>query len=339
MPNRLQSLDSWLLWKEHTQGRSINTVDKYRGYILRWFSWLDKQGSKVDFLKADREQLEQFSGIEAHKQGLSPRSRRTLVAALRGFYTWLEKNNHIKNNPACSLEYPVAGSALPVAASLETAQKLLMAPDLNTFKGVRDSAILYMLIGGGLRLSGLCKLNESRLHWITEEDDKQRLLVRVTEKGNRDRYVPMPAETRLMMQAYLSHAELDEIDRRLPNGDKVVFVSTNNRKVAEHEYHGEKRRIGPRSVQAMIERYGQRCGVPSSELHPHAFRHLYGTELAEGDEDILVRQALLGHKDPKTTEIYTKLASRKLAQAVDRSGPMSKLRTPAADLIREVKGL
>lgn len=334
---RVQYLDDWLLWKQHNQGRAAATVDKYRGYILRLFDWLDRQG--VEYSRVTRDQLDQFAGIWSHQQGLSPRSRRALVAALRGYYAWLQRQGAVATTPASGLEYPKAGRSLPTAASLRTAETLLMAQDLGTFLGVRNAALLGLLVGGGLRLAELCRLNDTDLLWIQERNKPQRLVVRVKGKGDKQRLVPLPAESRLLLRAYLGHPDLAAIDRTLESGEQVLFVSTNNRNIPEHEYRGERRRLSPRSVQDMIETTGSRLGIARAELHPHALRHLYGTELAEDNVDLLQRQALMGHEDPKTTQIYSHLAHRRLAEVVDKSGPLSKITTPVSDLLREVDGL
>jgi integrase/recombinase XerD len=294
--DRIVLMDEWLVWKRYNEGCAVSTADKYRGYLVRLFQWMDKQHPPIQFEAVVPDQLDLFTGLESHKQGMSPRSRRALVAAVRGFYKWLDKRGVTKSNPAAALEYPDAGRALPIPASLATADKLIMAPDLATFAGVRDAAILGVLIGCGLRLSGLCRLNESHLVWYQDPGVKaQRLVLRITEKGGKDRVVPAPAETRVLLRAYLNHPDLDGIDRLLKNGDRVVFISVNNRRIPEHEYRGEQRRMRPRSVQSMILKYGLKLGLPLNELHPHAIRHLYGTELAEGSEDLLIRQALLGY--------------------------------------------
>lgn len=339
MPDRLEHLDNWLLWLQHNKGRAVATVDKYRGYVRRLFAWLDRQQPPIPYDRITRDQLDRFAGLESHQQGLSPRSRRALVASLRGYYAWLQRAGAVTATPAATLEYPKAGRSLPTAASLRTAEQLLMAQDLSQFTGVRNAAMLGLLIGGGLRLAELCRLNESDLLWIQDKARRQRLVVKVHGKGDKHRLVPLPGESRLLLRAYLGHPDLDAIDRRLEDGDQVLFVSTNNRKIPEHEYRGERRRISPRTVQDTIERHGRRLDIPRAELHPHALRHLYGTELAEDNVDLLVRQALMGHEDPKTTQLYSHLAHRRLAQVIDKSGPMTKIRTPVSDLLREVDGL
>lgn len=86
----------------------------------------------------------------------------------------------------------------------------------------------------------------------------------------------------------------------------------------------------------MVLRHGRRAGVPEDQLHPHAVRHLYGTELAEDDVDLLIRQQLLGHADPKSTEVYTHLAARKLTSSVDRANPLAKIKSPMSQLLQEL---
>jgi len=328
----MELIEEYLRWKLFNQGKSVGTCTKYRCYLTRLNDYL-----AGDLLAATRDQLEAFVGIDAHKAGMAPRSRRAMVASVRGFYQWLEREKKIVSNPAESIEYPNAGNKLPTAASLQTAERLLMAPDLDTFKGVRDAAILALLIGGGFRVAGLCQLNESHLLWQRDIDDSERLIIKVLEKGKKERLVPMPSEARLLLRAYLGHPQLKAIDRTLTDGDKVLFVSLRNRTIPEHDYHGARRRISPKSVDDMIKLYGNKLGLPPEQLHAHAMRHLYGTELAESDMDVLKGQALLGHADPKTTAIYMKLATRKLSRVVDIASPLRKIQTPVSELLQHIE--
>ncbi len=325
-------IDDYLIHKESSEGRSASTVDKYRGYLHMLQAWID---GPIE--KATAEQLLTFTGAYAHKElQLTPTARRPLVAAVRGFFGWLEEREIVKRSPAASIPYPKSGRKLPTAMQLGSAEKLLMQPDLGTFIGVRDAAILSILIGCGPRISGVAGLNESHLIW-TQTQGEIELAIIFEEKGQRQRMVPAHPDTMWMVRAYLGHPELEGIDRSLPDGDRVLFVSVGNKRVPAHEYHGEARRISARSIDNKIKQYGEKAGIPASELHAHALRHLFGTELAESDIDVLVRQALLGHADPKTTEIYTHLAMRKIIKASRHASPLSKIRSPVTGLSKIMK--
>jgi len=328
----MELIEQFLQWLEFNKGRSVNTCIKYRLYLVRLNDYLPSE-----LISAERGELESFVGIDAHKSGMSPKSRKPMVAAIRGFYTWLYREEKISNNPSEAINYPSVGNKLPTAASLQTAEKLLMGPDLNTLKGVRDAAILALLIGGGLRVSGLRKLNESHLLWTEDDDGTERLTLKLTEKGDKDRLLPMTTEARLFIRAYLGHPNLKHIDRTLSNSDKVLFISLRNRSIPEYDYRGELRRLSARSINDMIHLYGEQQGLPTNQLHSHAMRHLFGTEMAESDIDLLQRQTLLGHADPKTTEIYTKLATRKLARVVDVASPLRKIKTPMTDIAKIIE--
>lgn len=341
-PRFVELVAAFESWLEHNKGRAKATCEKYGEYLLRFGAWfLEPPEDQVlrpigaSPLECEPEDVQRFCGPVAHHAGIGARGRRPMVAALRGFYAWLAKRGEISGSPAEKLEYPAAGRRLPRAAELEHADAMLMAMDITTFLGLRDAAMLSLLIGCGLRVSGVVSLNESQLLW-TNDDQGEQLVVLVREKGARERMVPAPVEVALLLRSYLGHLELGRIDRLLPDGDRVLFVSTNNRAIAPHDYHGERRRISVHTFTERLDAYGAKAGVPPGQRNPHAFRHLYGTELAESDVDLLMRQALMGHEDPKSTAIYTRLAMRKLRETVSRAAPMAKLRSPLVLSLREI---
>ncbi|WP_109341095.1 tyrosine-type recombinase/integrase [Saliniradius amylolyticus] len=321
----------WLDYKLMNEGKSARTVDKYAGYLLRLQNYLDKP-----LLEAERDDLVNFTGLHLHSEGFKPRSRRAVVAAVRGFYAWCLKNQHISQDPARDLEYPKSGQRLPTSMSLSHAEKLLMQPDIATFTGVRDAAILALMMGCGFRMGGITALNDSNLIWYKHQD-KDRLAIRVIEKGDKERVIPVPVEAMLLLQAYLGHRELHDIDRLLENGDRVLFVSTGNRLVPACDYRGEERRLSARSIDKFIKRYAEDAGIPNAEAHAHALRHLVGTELAEESATSFEIQSILGHADPKTSQTYIKLAVRKLTDVLDKANPLEKLNTPISPLAKEFK--
>lgn len=325
-------IDQYLQWFQHNKGRAERSVIKYRQSIERLQSYLTELDKTLE--SAQFSDLEEFTGIYAHKTlALTPRARKPLVAAIRGFYTWAAKSGHLIRNTAEELEYPKSGRRLPRAMGLGNAEKLLMQPDLDTFIGIRDAAMIGILIGCGPRVSGLCSLNQEDLQWYQDGEHK-RLVIRFNEKGDKERLVPAPPETTMLIHAYLGHPEIDQIDRLLEDGTNVLFVSTQNYTVPEHEYRGEARRLRTNGVYERIRRYGEHAGIPMEELHPHALRHLFGTEMVEDDINILISQDLMGHEDPKTTQTYSRLAIRKKIEAIDKASPMRKISTPVTEMVR-----
>jgi site-specific recombinase XerD len=106
--------------------------------------------------------------------------------------------------------------------------------------------------------------------------------------------------------------------------------------LAAHEHIGEKRRLTTKAIRDVINRYGKRLGIPAAELHPHAMRHLFGTELQEEDTPTLSISELMGHADPKSTAIYAQLAMRKKMATMDRAAPLSKMKTPVSELLKRL---
>lgn len=328
----VELINSFLEFKQHNAGRSERTVQVYRLALDRLVEFFGDR----DPLQADHDQLVVFSGIWLHKKGLTdPRSRRTHVAAVREFYRWMLDNKHIRGNPAVGLPYPKVGRKIPRVMTLKNAEKLMWAPDFSTFEGVRDGAMLGILIGCGLRASGIVGLNVSNV--VEDElDGKVRLILKVKEKGDKERRMPVPIEADMMLRMYMAHEELANIDRTLKDGDQVLFVSTMNRTCSIDEYRGERRRMSRKSVNGLVHKYGQRAGIPEDQMHPHAMRHLFGTELVEDDVNLINAQKLLGHADPKSTEIYTHTAMRKLTREMDRANPLAKMTTPVSDLLKQL---
>lgn len=325
-------IGGFLEFKQHNAGRSERTVQVYRLTLTRLLEFFGDS----DPLLATHDDLVVFSGIWLHRRGLTdPLSRRPHVAAVREFYKWLLDNKHIRGNPAVGVPYPKSGRKIPRVMTLKSAEKLMWAPDFSTFEGVRDSAMLGLMVGCGVRASGLVRLNVSNVI-EGELDGKARLILKVTEKGDKERRIPVPIEADMLLRVYMAHEELKDIDRLLDNGDQVLFVSLRNRTITADEYRGERRRLNRRSVLEMVIKYGEQADIPADQLHPHAMRHLFGTELIEDDVNMLLAQKLMGHADAKSTDIYNHTAMRKLTREIDRANPLAKMRTPISDFLKQM---
>lgn len=336
-------VDAYLEWLLHNRGRSEATISKYRGHLDRLGAWFaDPPADRTlapstrDPMAAAPEDLELYAGLVAHHRKLSARARRPLVSALRGFYAWAATKGHVDINTAATLPQPKAGQPLPWVSSLQEAERMLLSPDITTLEGLRDASMFLLLMGCGIRVSGLCSMNESSLEWYVDDDGRELLNIRVVEKGKKERIVPAPQEASMLLRAYLGNDELHAIPRALPDGDAVLFVTFNNRTIAACDYHGEARRMTPAAVRGVIKKHAAVAGVRPQVAHPHALRHLYGTEMAEDKVDLLELQSLIGHVDAKSTAIYTATARRRLRSTVDRSNPLAKMRGPLLDTLRSL---
>lgn len=335
-----EAIDAWLEWMKG-RGRSARTLEAYGLALRRLHEFLREDGQAL--LDADAGQLELFTGIHLHRMNVVARSRAPYISAVKGFFAWAAARRIIrKASPARELQHPVAGRPLPNTISLENAERLMWAPDMSTFIGIRDAAMLAMLIGCGLRVSGLVGLNEGDLQ-VTQINKAARLIVRVTEKGNKTRMIPVPKEAEMLLRVYMGHEELAQIDRdvQVKRGqatvaDRVLFVSTKAGSIAPEDHRGERRRLTRKGVHDMMQRYGQRLGIPKEQLHPHALRHLFGTELTESDVSLASTQDLMGHADPKSTAVYIQLAQRRRAQIIDQHAPLSKMKTPVSELLKRL---
>lgn len=326
------AIQQFLDFKQHNRGRARRTLQIYRHALDHLVGFLGKK----DLLSATTDDLLAFTGPWLAKRNIIAAGRRPYIAAVRQLYGWLHSQRVLDVDPSIGVPYPKSPKNLPRAISLADSEKLMWAPDFNTFDGIRDGAIIMLLTGCGMRVSGLVALNESDV-MPQVVDGKKRLFLRLTEKGDKVRLVPVPAEADLQLRVYMEHPQLKEIDRQLENGDRVLFISVRNRRIHPKDHRGEARRLTRAAVLLMIKKYGRAQGLPEKYLHPHSIRHLYGTELAEGDVHVLVQQQLLGHEDPKSTAIYTHLATRKLFKEVDRANPLSKMNTPTSEILQRFK--
>lgn len=320
---------AFLEWKRINRGRSARTIEVYGLALRRLGEFLAGR----DHRTVQPDELLIFTGKWLYDRGLvDPLSRKTHVSAVREFYRWAKATRRALENPAELVPHAKAGRRLPRVMTLEMGERLMWAPDFSRFEGVRDAAIIGLLIGCGLRVSGLVGLNAGNLV-VQVIDGRPRMVLRTTEKGGKERQLPVPLQADMLMRVYLDHPDLAAIDRRLPSGDEVLFVSLRNRTVPPHEYRGEARRLSDKGVQRMLLKYARKAGVPEHLAHPHALRHMFGTELAEDDVPTATAAELMGHDDMKNTKIYQQLAMRKKTKVIDQAGPLAKMRTPASELL------
>jgi integrase/recombinase XerD len=233
-----QAIDAWLEWLAGSRGRKPRTIEAYGSRDPRLHEYLKEFGTRC---RRRRSQLETFTGLWLHKKGVIARSRIPYVSAVKGFYKFAAARGICRRNAAKELEHPKTGKPLPRVISLANAEKLMWAPDMGTFIGIRDAAMLSLLVGCGPRISGLVALNESDLR-ATQIGNEARLTVTFTEKGERHALDGRAEGSADAAARVPGHEELKAIDRNIEprpgQRDRVLFVSVRSDEAAAARARG-----------------------------------------------------------------------------------------------------
>ena len=284
----LQHYEQYLLLE---QGLSANTREAY-GRDLRRF--LDYAGARhVDALDVDLPLLEDYVQ-HLFEAGIAASSMARMISSVRSFYRYLQIDGYLGQDPTELLETPRQPKHLPEVLTLEEVERILDAIDLSTPEGQRDRCLIELLYSCGLRVSEVCALRLSDLFF----DEG---FVRVIAKGDKQRVVPISPRAMHEVHNWLD-ARADIAVK--PEDEDVLFVSARR-----------GRRLSRVTVFHNIKQHVAAAGIDKS-VSPHTFRHTFATHLLEGGASLPAIQAMLGHEDIGTTEIYTHLDSAYLRRQV-----------------------
>ena len=271
-----------MLWME--RGLSENTLSAYRSDLLAYASWLNHKGVRLE--EAQDADLREYLG--GFKQ-LSARTLARRLSSLRRFYIYFVREGLMQHDPSARVESPRIGRPLPKSLTETEVEALLNAPDISTPLGLRDRAMLEVLYATGLRVSELTGLT------LTQINLRQGL-VRVTGKGNKERLVPLGAESLDWLQRFLNEGRPGLVKNKIPD---ALFPNRRGEAMTRQAFWH------------LIKRYAQVAGIAKS-LSPHVLRHAFATHLLNHGADLRVVQMLLGHSDISTTQIYTHVARERL---------------------------
>lgn len=289
------------LVKEHLtylqveKGLARHTLESYRRDLARLDRWATKSGKSVaDLQRPDlRKWIAQLS-----REGLAPSSVARAVSAARGFFRFLMLDGHIKHHPAEDLDTPQKFSYLPTFLTEEEIDRLFAAPDVSTDEGVRDRAMLELMYAAGLRVSELVNLKQA-------EVDLHAGVVNCHGKGSKERRVPVGKSAIHWLQKYAT-VKASYGESRYPN----LFL---------HRGKPLRRQV----AWTIIKTYANGLGL--NNVSPHTLRHSFATHLLQHGADSRSVQALLGHSDISTTQIYTHITDRHLRKAYDSHHPRARV--------------
>jgi integrase/recombinase XerC len=268
---------------------------------------IEKRGPGVELGSVDKLLLRSWLGQVS--RGVSPTTLSRKLSSARAFFAYLERESAIEKNPVALIQSPKLRRKLPTFLPAEKAASVMEAPleaNVRELDRLRDSALLELLYGSGLRVSELTSLDLEHLDLSREE-------VRVLGKGNKERLVPVGDKARAALELYVARRAEFRHPKRGDQEPRALFLGRLGR------------RIGVRWVQKLVQRYGA-LGAGRSDLHPHALRHSCATHLLEGGADLRVIQELLGHSSLSTTQRYTHVSIDRLMAVYDQAHPLAKRR-------------
>jgi tyrosine recombinase XerC len=279
---------------------SAHTLAAYRSDLAQFEAWAERKG--IGSLGAvTRGHVRAFVAELSAERNLARRTIARKMSAVRSLISWAVENELLERDPTEAVSVPKLDQPLPRVLRVPDVAALCDLPPSDDPAGLRDRAMLEVLYASGLRVSELCSLD------LDDLDLAQGTLI-VTGKGRKERKVPFggPAEQALTTYIRLARpALLGRSDN--PPEPGALFVNSRGR------------RIGPRSVRAMITKYTRAEGMKA--ISPHDLRHSFATHLLDGGADLRSVQELLGHENLATTQIYTHVSTERLKAVYEQSHP------------------
>lgn len=294
MEDLSSTIDLYLNHVKVERGLSPHTVEAYARDIASFADFSQDQG-------ADGKPVsdEMISRYMAHlsQNGIARRSQARVLSALRGFFRHLHEEKLIATNPTEDIDAPKPHRVLPLIITVDEMERLLIAPDIETPRGMRDATMLHTMYASGLRVSELVSLR------LTDVDLEAGFLA-VTGKGEKRRLVPLGEWAVDMIERYLAGVRPLWA---LPS-QPAVFLTNRRAPMTRQGFW------------LVVKKYAVAAGI-DAKLSPHKLRHSFASHLLDRGADLRSVQAMLGHVDISTTQIYTHVTNTRIAKVHKRSHP------------------
>ena len=277
---------------------SPHTVEAYRSDLEQFRHFLGETFQVPDFPEAEYRHVRQWVA-QLLSEGVSPRSVRRKLSALKTFYRFLEREKAILHNPMDKITAPKMSRRLPSFVTESQMEQLLQAgeEDCTSFEEIRDAMIMESFYALGLRLSELIGLR-------CRDVDTGRLQVRVLGKGGKVRLLPFAPAFGERLQAYMAAREAAFGSAR---PDAFLFVTDKGSP------------LYPMLVYRLVRRWLEPAAV--ARKSPHVLRHTFATHLLDEGADLNAIKELLGHANLSATQVYTHTSVAKLKEVYHQAHP------------------
>ncbi len=282
--------ESFLLHLSTERRLSANTLESYGADMRRFVEFLESRG--IDARAFTRGHFLSYL-TSLREGGLSARSASRHVSSMRSFFRYLVREGHLSGSPIAEVRSPKLGRPLPKYLTVSQVTRLLEAPDLQraTPEGIRDKAMLMLMYASGLRASELVSLR-------MENVDENAGFLRILGKGSKERVVPVADAALAALKEYMDTVRLRYLGKRTTND---LFLSRLGRPITRQ------------TLWNRIRYWALAAGI-GERISPHVLRHSFAGHLLAGGADLRAVQAMLGHADIATTQIYTHVTPERLRE-------------------------
>jgi integrase/recombinase XerD len=279
------------------KGYSGHTIAAYRNDLTQFLTYLAGEGV-FSWQDVDHERIQDYV-LHLKQRDYASSTVGRKVAAVKSFFHFMVADGVLQGDPTTSVDSPSVDRHLPHPLSREEVARLLAAPSRSsTAKGIRDRALLELMYATGMRASEVIRLEVDAV-------DLETGTVRCVGKGDKERLLPLYERAREVLQAYIEGSRV-----RLLRGRDEATLFVNHR----------GRPLTRQGLWLIVKEYAEIVGI-EQDVTPHTLRHSFATHMLDGGAGLRELQQLLGHTNISSTQIYTKVSTRRKREAYDEAHP------------------
>lgn len=293
-------LNDYVYYLRREKGLSENSIAAYLRDLEQYRAFLEKYHGIKDVGEIEKKHIEAFLKTLKQKR-LSSKSSSRKLTSIKGFHQFLYLEKETKDNVSADIESPKIEKSLPQVLSVSQVISLIEAVKGDDPLALRNQALMELIYGSGLRVTELLDLKTQDIHLTAGH-------VRVIGKGNKEREVPLGELSVIALRSYLTKSR-----NQLTINSNHDFLFVNNTGM----------RLSRQGFFKVLKKLAKQAGI-EQDVSPHTLRHSFATHLLEAGVDLRTLQALLGHEDIQTTQIYTHISQKHMRDVYLNSHPRAK---------------
>ena len=282
---------------------SLNTIESYLFDVKKLIIYLKINKINKEPLKLESEIIKEF--IYHISKEIKPQTQARIISGLRRFYDYLILEELIEINPMKNIETPKICVHLPTTLTLKEIDKMISNIKLTSKTGIRNVAIIELLYSCGLRVSELVNLKISDLFF-------KESLIKVTGKGNKERFVPISKLSQEYINNYLN--EIRQYHKIKKNFEDTLFLNERGTNLSRN------------MIFIIVNKLKKQSNI-NKKIGPHTLRHSFATHLIENGADLITIQKMMGHESITTTERYLHVNKKHLIDSLIKFHPRQKNNT------------